>query len=784
MNQSSRPTDSARPLRLLIPAMDCPVEVNLIRRAFSDDPCIVDMQFDTTTRTAVFRFKGGAQELDAILAVLKGLGLPAQVVAKERLRPTAFAIDDMQTQEAFERVRSLVGNDVEVVLSPGRLEASLEPSRAFELLKRLQSAGWHARVLTLPNETAASAHIPYARLGAAFVSAALAETFELTGIVPEWAVMLCALVAIVSAGFGTIKRGLIALAHANFTMTTLMAVAVIGALLLGAWPEAAMVMVLYEIGEAIEALCVGRARSAIRRLLDASPQNATVKLNDSWQSVPARLVPVGTLVRIEPGERAALDGIVVSGNAAMDESMLTGESIPTDKAPGSEIWAGTLSIDSGLVMRTVATADDSMSARILHAVEQAEQNKAPLQRFIDVFAARYTPTVFALSLATALIGPLVTDLPWTEWIYRALVLLVIACPCALVISTPVTVVSALALAARHGLLIKGGVYLEQGRLLKGIALDKTGTVTLGRPTLQSVELLQPIERDRALGLALALARLSSHPVSRALAAYGDEHGIASLPAEQFTAMPGYGTRAKVAGAEMRLTNLAWLQSQGPVAPEVLEAFAAAHERGQTAVALSDFFGVIAVFSVADKIKPNAKNAVARMRAMGLTPYLLTGDNRRAAENIARAVGIDAVYGQLLPQDKLRVLETLQEHGPCAMAGDGINDAPALVRAPIGFAMGTKGADVAIEAADVALMDDDIGKIAWFKCLSEITHTTLIVNIVFALSVKLGFALAALTGHASMWMAVFADTGVCLLVVAWGMRLMRADKTIADRLASR
>lgn len=776
--------DAPRPLRLLISAMDCPVEVNQIRRALADNPHVLDMQFDTQSRTAVFAFTGNDADRDDVLSVLRRLGMPADILPEETVRPTVFVIENMRTPEDIERVRALAAQNGSVKLEPQRLEATLEPSRTLALLDRLQAAGWQARIVPTESRVAPAARIPYLRLGVAFAAAASAEALELAQATPEWVVMACAFTAVALAGLDTIRRGLIALMHANFTMTTLMAVAVIGAMLLGAWPEAAMVMVLYEIGETIESICVGRARGAIRRLLDTSPETAQVRVNERWQTVPARMVPVGTLFRIEPGERAALDGVVVNGHGAVDESMLTGESIPTDKAPGETIWAGTLSVDSAFVVRSVASADDSMSARILHAVEQAEQNKAPLQRFIDVFAARYTPTVFALSLATAVLGPLLTDLAWTEWLYRALVLLVIACPCALVISTPVTIVSALALAARHGILIKGGVYLEQGRLLKGIALDKTGTVTSGTPAVESVALLQPIERERALSLAATLARQSSHPVSRALARYADAHRVASLPCEGFTALPGYGTRAKIVGAEFRLTNLAWLQTQGPVAPEVVRAFADAHDLGQTAVALSDRFGVVAVFAVADTLKANARSAIESMRALGLEPHLLTGDNQRAATHIARAVGIDSVHAQLLPQDKLEVLEKLQHAGPCAMAGDGINDALALTRAPIGFAMGTKGADVAVEAADVALMDDDIGKIAWFKCLSEVTHATLVANIVFALSVKLGFALAALFGQASMWMAVFADTGVCLIVVAYGMRLLRADRTIARRLAAR
>ena len=406
-------------------------------------------------------------------------------------------------------------------------------------------------------------------------------------------------------------------------------------------------------------------------------------------------------------------------------------------------------------------------------MEEAEQKKAPLQRFVDKFASRYTPTVFALAILTAIFGPILSSEPWTVWIYRALVLLVISCPCALVISTPVTIVSAVSAAARRGILIKGGVYLEAGRTLKHVCLDKTGTVTKGKPSLNNITLTSPVAKDRALLIAASLAAMSSHPVSRAIAEHFATENRSTLPVKNFKALPGSGTQGVIDGSLFFLTNLNWLTSRGAVAPDVTAAFEAAHSKGQTAVALSDMFGVVAVFAVADTLKNNSAQAISLMKKVGLTPWLLTGDNTRAAQAIAQSVGIDNVKAELLPEQKLEVIEKLESQAPTAMVGDGINDAPALSRARIGFAMGIKGADTAIEAADVAIMDDNIAKIAWFKKLSELTHTTLIQNIVFALGVKFCFMIAALAGYATMWMAVFADTGVCLIVVAWGLRLMRS-----------
>ena len=341
------------------------------------------------------------------------------------------------------------------------------------------------------------------------------------------------------------------------------------------------------------------------------------------------------------------------------------------------------------------------------------------------------------------------------------------------ISTPVTIVSAVSAAARRGILIKGGVYLEAGRTLKHVCLDKTGTVTKGKPSLNNITLTSPVAKDRALLIAASLAAMSSHPVSRAIAEHFATENRSTLPVKNFKALPGSGTQGVIDGSLFFLTNLNWLTSRGAVAPDVTAAFEAAHSKGQTAVALSDMFGVVAVFAVADTLKNNSAQAISLMKKVGLTPWLLTGDNARAAQAIAQSVGIDNVKAELLPEQKLEVIEKLESQAPTAMVGDGINDAPALSRARIGFAMGIKGADTAIEAADVAIMDDNIAKIAWFKKLSELTHTTLIQNIVFALGVKFCFMIAALAGYATMWMAVFADTGVCLIVVAWGLRLMRS-----------
>lgn len=780
-----RPHPKMQTIKLYVPDMCCGAETALIEKAFKGSDLITDMRFDTLARTVVFTPKNESVTAAMLMTIIDSVGMKSSEIRESVRSAMTLEIENMKSEADVKRILDIIGLDCGLDKTARRVTFHTDAAHGFAILEKLQLAGFSAAVVSSEKAAApgpSAESIPWLRLGTALVFAAAAEAIEVTQALPEWAVMVCAAAAILLAGFQTIFKGLGFLLRLIFNMDTLMSVAVIGAVCLGAWPEAAMVMVLYEIGEAIEDLSMVRARNAIRKLMDVAPAEATVKVGEVWQRMKADAVPAGALFRIEPGERAALDGMVEEGAGAMDESMITGESMPAAKEMGSRVFAGALALESTLVVRATAAACDSMSARIIRAVEEAEQKKAPLQRFVDKFASRYTPTVFALAILTALLGPVITGDAWTVWIYRALVLLVISCPCALVISTPVTIVSAVSTAARAGILIKGGVYLEAGRTLKNVCLDKTGTVTQGKPALSSITLTSFIDEKRALQLAASLASMSSHPVSRAIAEHFVKTGASTLAVHDFKAIPGCGTQGVIDGALFFLTNLNWLLKKGPVPENVRAAFEAAQQKGETAVALSDMFGVAAVFAVSDTLKANAAESIALMKKVGLTPWLLTGDNKRAAQTIASAAGIENVRAELLPEQKLEVIEALDTKAPTAMVGDGINDAPALSRARIGFAMGIKGTDTAIEAADVAIMDDNIAKIAWFKKLSELTHRTIIENIVFALGVKLCFMVAALAGYATMWMAVFADTGVCLIVVAWGLRLMRASGKVDRMLA--
>ena len=617
------------------------------------------------------------------------------------------------------------------------------------------------------------------QMGAALGLALLAEGIHF--FVPHtlpWTVasMAVAALAIVLSGVAVYRKGLQALLRGKLNINALMTVAVTGAFLVGQWPEAAMVMALYTIAEWIEARAVDRARSAIRNVLDLAPSLAQVRQADgSWLSQPTRNIAVGSVVRVRPGERLALDGRVVVGYSSIDQAPVTGESIPVEKSPGDVVFAGTINQQGALEYEVTAPATDTVLARIIHAVEEAQGSRAPTQRFVDRFAAIYTPAVFVISLAVAAFGPWLAGWTWLTGMYKALVLLVIACPCALVISTPVTVVSGLAAAARRGILIKGGVYLEEARKLTRIAMDKTGTITEGNPHLVAREIMRSgVDEKRIWQLAAGMAARSDHPVSKAIA---QDLAVDAGPlpeVEAFVAEAGRGTHGRIDGQALVLGNHRWVHECGRCSPE-LEARMAEHERqGRSVSILADEQGALALLAVADTIKPTSQQAVRELQAMGITAVMLTGDNPTTAHAIAIEAGIGEVQASLLPQQKLEAIQTLGERGShtIGMVGDGINDAPALAAAHIGFAMGQAGTHIVTEAADVVIMNDDLRRVPETVRLSRHVHGVLWQNIALALGIKAVFLLLAVMGQATMWMAVFADMGASLLVVFNGLRLLR------------
>ncbi|WP_256562770.1 heavy metal translocating P-type ATPase [Pseudomonas sp. PA1(2017)] len=649
---------------------------------------------------------------------------------------------------------------------PDALEPALLAIRGLGFTPQLESETQAA-----PAEPVASG-LPWRLIGAG-VAAFIAELVHFTDSAPEWVVALIALGAILTAGLDVYKKGWIALKNFNLNINALMSIAVTGAVLIGQWPEAAMVMVLFAIAERIEAKSLDRARNAIRGLMALTPEQATVRQADgSWQALDVAQVAIGSVVRVRPGERIGLDGQVLDGHSTVDQSPITGESLPIEKTVGDTLFAGTINQGGALEYQVSAAASNSALSRIIKAVEEAQGARAPTQRFVDRFARIYTPLVFLLSLAVAVVPPLLLGGSWFDWVYRALVLLVVACPCALVISTPVSIVSGLAAAARKGILVKGGVYLEHGRHITHLALDKTGTLTHGKPVQTDYQALGE-DAARYHILAASLAARSDHPVSLAVASAARQQGIELAEVQAFEALAGRGVRGVIDGQRYQLGNHRLLEELGLCSAALETRLDELERQGKTVIVLSDETRPLALFAVADTLKDSSREAIASLHAMGIKTVMLTGDNQHTAQAIAAQVGIDEARGDLLPTDKLATVETLlAQKGVVAMVGDGINDAPALARADVGFAMAAIGTDTAIETADVAIMDDDLRKIPAFIRLSQQTAAILKQNIVLALGIKAVFLAMTVTGHATMWMAVFADVGVSLLVVFNGLRLLR------------
>jgi Cd2+/Zn2+-exporting ATPase len=651
-------------------------------------------------------------------------------------------------------------------------------SDTLAIEQAVASLGMQAEPLTESSEEPAAPPAPGKKhwwpLALSGVAAIAAEGIHFAELAPSWVVALVALVSILSCGLGTYKKGWIALKNRNLNINALMSIAVTGAVLIGQWPEAAMVMFLFTVAELIEARSLDRARNAIGGLMQLSPDMATVQQADGqWREIEVKQVALGALVRVRPGERIGLDGEVVSGQSSIDQAPITGESLPVEKGPGDKVFAGTINQAGALEYRVTAAAGQSTLARIIKAVEEAQGARAPTQRFVDQFSRIYTPAVFAFALAVAVIPPLFMAGAWFDWIYRALVLLVVACPCALVISTPVTIVSGLAAAARKGILVKGGVYLEGGRKLDFLALDKTGTITHGKPVQTNHVVLDPLFEGRAQALAASLADRSDHPVSRAIAVLANEQQLTLSEVSAFEALAGRGVRGEVDGELYHLGNHRLVEELGLCSPQLEAQLDALERQGKTVVLLLDKSGPLALFAVADTVKDSSREAIAELHELGIKTVMLTGDNPHTAQAIAAQVGIDQAHGNLLPADKLKTIEDLYGQGHrVGMVGDGINDAPALARSEIGFAMAAAGTDTAIETADVALMDDDLRKIPAFVRLSRQTATILTQNIVLALGIKAIFLAITFAGMATMWMAVFADMGVSLLVVFNGLRLLR------------
>ncbi len=582
------------------------------------------------------------------------------------------------------------------------------------------------------------------------------------------------LAAIVIGGYGIARRAISSLTRLSFDMNVLMTVAVAGAALIGQWREGAVVVFLYAVSGALEAYTIDKARQSIRSLMELAPRTATVRRGGQEMELSVAEIHPGDVLLIKPGEKIAMDGKVLAGFSAVNQATITGESIPAEKAVGDEVFAGTLNKQGVLEVRVTRPANDTTLARIINMVEEAQAQRAHSQAFVDKFARYYTPAVIALAAGIVLLPPVILGQPWYDWIYRGLALLVTACPCALVVSTPVAIVSAIGNAARHGVLIKGGVYLEESGSLAVVAFDKTGTLTRGTPEVMDVIVTEgKLSKRELLQIAASVEKMSEHPLAGAIVQKAGEEGIELAAVTDFEALVGRGARAKYSGLEVVIGSPQLFKENKLDFSPLSRTVDQLQSGGKTVMLVmvdGKFTGILAV---SDTVREAGRDMLDRLRAIGIKKtVMLTGDNLAAAAAIAEKVGVDSFLAGLLPQDKVAAIKKLRiEYGKVAMVGDGVNDAPALAAANVGIAMGGAGTDTALESADIVLMADDLARLPFAIRLSRAASGVIRQNITFSLMVKLAAVLLVFPGWLTLWLAILADMGASLLVTMNGIRLM-------------
>jgi Zn2+/Cd2+-exporting ATPase len=599
----------------------------------------------------------------------------------------------------------------------------------------------------------------------------LAQHLVEASIIPVW------LPFAASIALGVVplaRRAVTSVRAAVLDINVLMLVAIAGAIALGEWGEAASVVFLFAVAQWLESRAMDRARGAIRALMELAPAEAVVRRRNVQTKIPVDDVLVGDIVLVRPGEKIPLDGRVSAGRSHVNQAPVTGESLPLEKEPGAEVFAGTINGRGALEIEVTRLRRDSTLARIIYLVERAQAQRAPTQTFVDKFARVYTPAVLTGALAVAFVPPMFFAGAWPDWIYRALVLLVISCPCALVISTPVSIVSALAAAARKGVLIKGGARLESLAAVKCIAFDKTGTLTKGQLRVENVISLNGVPSSEILRLAASLEAHSEHPIGRAILRRAEEAGITILPPERFQALPGRGAEGLVGGVNVVIGSHRLFEERRMCSAATEHALDTFANDGVSTVIVGANGRTLGVIGVADEIREAARGTIDMLRTQGIEHIAaLTGDHQPAAQALARSLGVDTCRAELLPEDKVTAVQELRSrYGALAMVGDGVNDAPALASADVGIAMGAAGTDAALETADVALMSDELAKIPYAIRLSRATSRNIRMNIAFSILLKSAFLAMAITGTATLWMAVVADTGASLIVIANALRLLR------------
>lgn len=585
--------------------------------------------------------------------------------------------------------------------------------------------------------------------------------------------------SIVISGHRLVRTGLKNLVKLQFEMNTLMTIAVIGAVAIGSWGEAAVVVILFEISELLEGYSMDKARDSIRSLMDIAPKEATIRQGDKQITIPIDDIQIGDVLIVKPGQKLAMDGTVLKGTSTINQSAITGESVPVTKTEEDEVYAGTLNEEGLLEVKVTKRAEDTTIAHIIHLVEEAQAERAPSQAFVDRFAKYYTPAIMAAAVLLAIAPPLLFGADWGSWIYRGLALLIVGCPCALIISTPVSIVTAIGNAARNGVLIKGGIHLEETGSITAIAFDKTGTLTKGIPEVTDLIPFSEMDENEVLKIAATLEKGSQHPLASAILRKAGEKGIdlSDLALDDFSSMTGKGVKASIDGTIFHVGNPSLFKELRIDLTKVDEKIRALQTDGKTVMVLGSGKEVKGLIAVADEVRDDAEKVIRALYDTGIDQtVMLTGDNTAAAQAIGNRLGITEVKAELLPEEKLTAIKELQhKHKKVAMVGDGVNDAPALAASSVGIAMGGAGTDTALETADIALMADDLDKLPFAVKLSRRALGIIKQNMIFAFAIKTVAILLIFPNWLTLWMAVIADMGATVIVTLNALRLLRVKE---------
>lgn len=584
------------------------------------------------------------------------------------------------------------------------------------------------------------------------------------------------ILAIIIGGFSLFKEGFSDLLKLNFSMESLMTIAIIGAAIIGEWTEGAIVVILFAISEALERFSMDKARQSIRSLMDIAPKEALIRRNNVEQMINVSKIEVGDIMIIKPGQKIAMDGQVIKGHSSVNQAAITGESVPIEKNINDDIFAGTINEEGALEVKVTKHVNDTTIAKIIHLVEEAQGERAPAQAFVDKFAKYYTPTIMVIAALIVIVPPLFFNGDWNTWLYQGLSLLVVGCPCSLVISTPVSIVSAIGNSAKNGVLVKGGIYLEEIGGLKAIAFDKTGTLTKGTPTVTDFTTVDSKDEEKYFSIITALESYSQHPLASAILKEADNRAISykSVVVDEFTSITGKGIQGNIEGITYLVGSPKLFESILTDNSKIIENYQRLQQQGKTAMLLGTDKQILAVIAVADELRESSKAVIEKLHDLGIEhTIMLTGDNATTAQSIGKQTGVTEIKGDLMPQDKLDYIKSLKEtYGKVAMVGDGINDAPALAASTVGIAMGGAGTDTALETADVALMGDDLQKLPFIVKLSRQTLRIIKQNITFSLGIKLLALLLVVPGWLTLWIAILADMGATILVTLNGLRLMK------------